>query len=403
MNICFQAIDYGTPQGGGGGIASYVRTMGSALIVQGHKVVVLAPSSNGRASRFQEDGLVVYRIPLGNVHWFLYKIPFLGNWLALAIRELEWGWGFWRQFRRIKTAEAIDILEGSEIGDFFHCLSHSVPLVVRMHGDTYTFRKFSGEKPLLSHKLARGIQRWCFHRADLLTSPSTFQADEIVRECGGSLEISVLPNPIDPYWIKQQEGQQLMRSEGHAVVLYSGRLEYRKGTLVLLRCIRRVLREMPDVEFWIAGGRHNSICEESLMQVIAEEGIGSHLRLLGPIAWDELGRAYHRCDLFVMPSYYETFSISCVEAMACGKAVVATRAAALPEVVDDNRTGILVQPGDPEALARGIIRLLRDPQLREEMGRKGRQKVLDAYDPQRLAAQTIRAYQQILAKKASAP
>jgi glycosyltransferase involved in cell wall biosynthesis len=97
-----------------------------------------------------------------------------------------------------------------------------------------------------------------------------------------------------------------------------------------------------------------------------------------------------------MPSYYETFGISVIEAMAFGLPVVAANVGGLPEVVEDGVTGILVPPKDPEALAEALVRLLRDPDLSARMGRAGRERVRSEFTVDKIVSQTLDVYQSVI-------
>lgn len=107
---------------------------------------------------------------------------------------------------------------------------------------------------------------------------------------------------------------------------------------------------------------------------------------------------YARAALFVQPSFYETFGIACLEAMCFGLPVVATQVGGLPEVVEDGVTGILVPPNDPQALAEAVLSLLRDPERRRQMGRRGREKVLAQFTPERVADLSEALYWEVLHK-----
>jgi glycosyltransferase involved in cell wall biosynthesis len=109
------------------------------------------------------------------------------------------------------------------------------------------------------------------------------------------------------------------------------------------------------------------------------------VRWLGDASINTLAEEYNRADVFCLPSSQEGFGIVFLEAMAAGKPIVGTRAAAVPEVV---RSGILVEPDDPEAMAEAILRYYRDPDLRYRMGEAGRDDVRQ-FDMNRVAAQFL--------------
>lgn len=396
MHICYLAIDHHV-NSGGGGIASYVDTVARALVDQGHKVTVVAKGP--RHETTVSDGITLVRVPLGNVHWYMHKLRFpLG--LPLLVREFEWSFALRRCLKRLVENEKIDIVEGCESGLLFlnNGSVGAVPRVVRLHGDRYVFAKYSHEPVGLGehvlHKMALGALR----STNLLTAPSHFQASEVAKELRWSnSRITVIPNPISR-WMLEQASQPLQSNgDGDAdIVLYTGRIEYRKGTLVLLNAIPAVTRNCPRAQFIIAGARHTSISDSALNRVVEADDVSNHVSMLGHVPWSDLINWYRKASIFVMPSYYETFGISAMEAMAFGLPVVATRAGGLPEVVEDGVTGFVVPPGDSKAVAEAIIRLLRDQSLRKRMGEAGRQRVLDEFTVDRILAQTLNVYESIL-------
>jgi glycosyltransferase involved in cell wall biosynthesis len=168
-----------------------------------------------------------------------------------------------------------------------------------------------------------------------------------------------------------------------------------KGTLDLLRSVDRVASRFPDVEYVIAGARHNSINDQTLARMLGTNGKRDKVRLLGHVAWKELGEWYRRASVFVMASHYETFGISVIEAMAFGLPVIATNVGGLPEVVEDGVTGILVPPRDVEALSEAVLRLLSDQDLRDRLGRAGRERVLNRFQPEQIVEQTLDVYARV--------
>jgi glycosyltransferase involved in cell wall biosynthesis len=115
----------------------------------------------------------------------------------------------------------------------------------------------------------------------------------------------------------------------------------------------------------------------------------------GHLPRSELVKRYQNADVVVVPSYTEAFSLTLPEAMACQVPVVGTRVGGTPEAVVDGKTGILVEPGNACALAEAIMRLISDDNLRESMGKAGRQRVLDLFSWDKIAQDLLRWYQGI--------
>jgi glycosyltransferase involved in cell wall biosynthesis len=115
----------------------------------------------------------------------------------------------------------------------------------------------------------------------------------------------------------------------------------------------------------------------------------------GALPSAELVALYRRATLVVVPSLYEGFGLPAAEAMACGTPVVATRAGALPEVLAAGGGGLLVPPGDAEALAKAIATLLDQPEARAELGARAPARIRAAYSWPAVAARTLGVYREL--------
>lgn len=176
-------------------------------------------------------------------------------------------------------------------------------------------------------------------------------------------------------------------AEDDPVLIVAGRLEPQKGHRVLLDALPSVLREFP---------RTRLVClsEGSLRAELERQvdhlGLKGAVRFVGyqPDVRDWLALA----DLSVLPSFYEGLPLAAVESLAMEKPVVATAVDGTPEVVLDGKSGFVVPPGNPARLAEAICRLLRDPELRQHMGRAGRQWTLECLSQERLLQETTALY-----------
>src|SRR5581483_5507805 len=164
-----------------------------------------------------------------------------------------------------------------------------------------------------------------------------------------------------------------------------------KGQRYLIEAARLVVREAPDVRFVILG---EGELRGRLARRIHELRLDKHVLLPG-FRTDVLG-CHKAFDLFVMSSITEGLGTSILDAMACGRAVVATRAGGIPEIVEHGATGLLVEPRDPPALARAILELMRDPARRARMGAAGEARVAERFTAERMAAETAAAYERVV-------
>jgi L-malate glycosyltransferase len=167
-----------------------------------------------------------------------------------------------------------------------------------------------------------------------------------------------------------------------------------KGQRHLVEAAQIVGRRVPDARFIIAG---EGELRSALERQIKEHRLEKHVLLLG-FRPDVL--SLHKAfDIFVMSSVTEGLGTSLLDAMACGKPIVATAAGGIPEVVRDRETGFLVPPRDHHAMARAIVTLLGDPALRHRMGEAGRTFVCERFSAERMVRDTLGVYERVVSKE----
>ncbi len=164
-----------------------------------------------------------------------------------------------------------------------------------------------------------------------------------------------------------------------------------KGQRYLIDAAHLVVRDIPDARFIILG---EGELREHLERQVREHHLEKHVLLPG-FRTDVIG-CIKGFDLFVMSSVTEGLGTSLLDAMACGRATVATTAGGIPEIVQDGVTGVLVPPRDAPALAAAIVRALRDEPLRARMGKAGFDRVRDRFTVERMVEQTGAVYQRLV-------
>ena len=165
-----------------------------------------------------------------------------------------------------------------------------------------------------------------------------------------------------------------------------------KGLRYLLRAYARLLETYPELELLVVGKPQPGGHTERLLRRL---DLSHRVKFVSGISTTEMVRYYAEATVAVVPSVYEGFGLPAGEAMACGVPVVASDGGALPEVVGD--AGIQFPARDVDALAAAIGRLLEDPQLRLELGRRGRERIEGAFCWRICARQMTDYYHQVLA------
>lgn len=167
----------------------------------------------------------------------------------------------------------------------------------------------------------------------------------------------------------------------------------RKGHAVLFKAIPEILKTHPDTRFLLFG---KGPLLESLKTSIASEPWQQQVSFMG--FRDDLARILPSLDIVTHPAFMEGLGVSLLQAAACGVPVVACEAGGIPEVVEDGTNGFLVPPGDHEALARSLSRLIGDSGMRERFGKKGRQIAEERFSIPRMAAAYVELYRSAVAQ-----
>jgi len=207
-------------------------------------------------------------------------------------------------------------------------------------------------------------------------------------------KIVTIPNCVDPAEIPQ--GATDIRAElklpaGSPLVVTVGRMTKQKGQRFLIEAASRVLKAQADAYFLIIG---NGPIEHTLKRQAARLGIAPNVHFLGwrKDAWPIVAGA----DMFVLPSLWEGMPNALLEAMAAGVPVVGTYVAGTSEIVENDKTGLLVSPSDARVLAQAISGLLMNPERAHDLGQAGREKVLREFTVEKMVAAHEALYLELL-------
>ncbi len=391
MHIAFVTTESPYADRGACGIAAYLRAIIPAIVDAGHRVTVFANAKEKKDFAAEDERVSVHHFRLPSLHWYAAKIPLIRSFALLPVRQLEWSLAFYRRVAAVAARTKIDVIESTEAGSLF--LHRIAPVVIRLHGSERTFREHSGLPLNSSVRWNDLLEAYSCKRAAVITAPSQFQANEMMKRHGWSAaRIRVIPNPISGDLLNA--ALQFHRNgNAERVVLYTGRLAPVKGIDTLLEAAESVHRRDPSVSFVLAGPwQMPQPPQEYGLELNRTSPVGIHW--VGPQNQSEIIEWYKRASLFVMPSYYESFGISAVEAMAFGVPVVASESGGLTEIVGKNGSGLLVPKRDPLALADAINQLMSSPTKYLDNGEEAR-NVVQKFHSERVAAEAIKVYEAV--------
>jgi glycosyltransferase involved in cell wall biosynthesis len=272
----------------------------------------------------------------GLPHGFVKQL-LLSVWLNLRIRT---------HVRRL-ALKAVNVHSGP--GGLFLVRSAGVPLIVTAH---HTYAQQVERLPSQFWKrLFIPFERSTLRRADKVICVSEDTQRAVVERYGIAREKTVvIPNGIDTAVFRPQPDVERTQKS----VLFLSRLEKRKGVDFLLRAMRLVASEDKSVKLFIGG---KGSLAPTLKSYVAENGLSEQVEFLGFVPDVGLPSWYARVGCFVMPSVFEGFGIPVLEAMACGTPVIGTNVDGIRGLIDDGKTGLLVDFGDETGLAERILRV----------------------------------------------
>lgn len=263
------------------------------------------------------------------------------------------------------------------------------PLVVTLH-NVVLDRAGGPATPLL-----RGLERRLPSRVDRVVAVSAELAGR-VADAGG--EAAVIPPVAERPSPRRGPGEvraDLGVTAGEPLVVSATRLHAQKDLGTLVRAAARLRSQVPGVRVVVCGEGPERAALAGLIEAL---GLGETVLLAG---WrDHVADDLAAASVVALSSTWEGSPLAVAEAMYLGRPVVATAVGAVPELVEHGRTGLLVPPGDPGALAGALAELLGDPARAEAMGAAGRERVASRLDPERVLDDTEAVYREVLARGA---
>ncbi len=272
---------------------------------------------------------------------------------------------------------------------------HRIPLCVTLHS-MEPLRPWKADQLGSGYLLSSWIEKTSVEAADRVIAVSRQMREDILAHFRVAPQrVVVIHNGIDPNQFRRTEARDALARRGvrEPYVLFVGRITDQKGIFHLLEAAPKL---PPGVQVVLcASAPDTPEIEARLKRALPEHPNVVWIGEMVPV--EEVVQLYSHAAVFVCPSVYEPFGLINLEAMACETPVVASAVGGILEVVEDGKTGVLVEPSSPDALVAAIRALLEDPARGRAMGRAGRHRVEAHFSWVSVAKRTREVYQDAIA------
>jgi glycosyltransferase involved in cell wall biosynthesis len=298
-----------------------------------------------------------------------------------------------RKARKLIAELKPDVVHGQEMGIDGDIATRCSPTcVVTVHGITYVECHLHDEPGLrnrLRAKLVHNVARRVLARATVVISISKYDAEEIDGLLRGTK--MNIPNATAAEFFSLSPA-----TPTEPRLLSAGMLTPRKNPLGLVNAFARVRSEVPGARLALIGPQPDAAYAQRVRDRVAALGLTESVDIVDLVDIERLQREIARARAVVLFSRQETAPTIIAQAMAAGKPVVATRVGGVQEMVEDEKTGFLLESEDESALAERLTRLLVDQDLCLKMGSLGHDAAVERYSAEAIAEMTVKAYRKAL-------
>lgn len=210
--------------------------------------------------------------------------------------------------------------------------------------------------------------------------------------------VHIIPRSVDLSKFQIKRAEKAINAP--KIITMIGRITPLKGHPYFLKAMSQVVRHMPNVKIQIIGDAppKKKAYKDELLMLSRRLGLSSHVEFLGNRR--DIPQLLSQSDCLVLSTItQEAFGRVILEAQAAGVPVVATKVGGVVEIIDDAKTGLLVMPKDPEAMAKAVIRILQDPQLSARMVEQSQRRIDERYTIKHMADATIKVYEEVMSSR----
>ena len=382
MHICFITNEYPKQGFPHGGIGSFVKTLAHELIKKGNQVSIVGLNYEAKCEVETDNKVVIYRIGKSNIKGL--------SWFFNA-KEIN------KKIKEIHLQNPISIIESSELGLAFLNKLQGIKYVIRLHGGHHFFAEAENRRI----NFWKGFQeKRSFNKADAFIAVSHYVKThtETLLDFHNK-PIAYISNPINTELFKPLAGKEKKGS-----IVFAGTLCEKKGIRQLIQAFAFVKKQFPEATLeiygrdWLFpdGSSYKKMLEENELPQLGYRANDIHFH--GVVGFDEIPNKYAEAAVCVFPSHMETLGLVALEAMAMEKPVIFTNKGPGPEVIIDEKTGLLCDPHNPSDIAAKIIWVLNNQEATKIMGIAAREEVLKNFGLEVLVDKNSQFYSGIINK-----
>jgi glycosyltransferase involved in cell wall biosynthesis len=404
MRLAFVTPEFVTEPYFSGGLANYLGRITPALVRAGHEVHVFTTAD--RFGTTDHDGVTVHRVvPLWDRRMLLDKIDRLvPRSLYNPYQELKAAWSHLRAWRRQQSRTRFDLVQVanvSGVGLFFR-RRVKPPVVVRMSSYRPEWDTLAGIVPDRGVRARWKMEEWSVRKRRFVFAPTRYVAAQ-VEKAYGIPKIDVIESPYFEEVVEKDAALYRSHAADKTYLLFFGRMTQMKGVHILAQALPRVLNRFPNLHAVLIGADATAPGGGSMREYVRGH-VGPHanrVQLLDPLRHTQLYPFVENAAFVVLPSLVDNMPNTLLEAMGHRRVVIGTTGSCFEQLIEDGRSGFLVQPGDPEALARVIERAHTLSGFeRERMGGFARARV-DELHPDKVVPRLIEYYRSVIAQTAT--
>ncbi|HUS11514.1 MAG TPA: glycosyltransferase family 4 protein [Pyrinomonadaceae bacterium] len=394
LRIAFATPEYVTEEYFDGGLANYVHRLAKALAGMGHDIHVLTFSEIDEAE-FDHEGVTVHRLTSGR--WWLQLNELTRYRLARTPLFLDFSVKVYRKLKWLNSQQPIHLVQ---FPNYSCCglVSMSllrVPYVLRASSYQPAWNDAAGIKRNLNIRMLECLEALQFRLSRHTYAPS-YTLQQMLAKEARLAHVSVIRTP---FYVETHEWETSVYDrflKGKKYLLFFGRFQLHKGFHTLAQALPRFLEQYPDAYAVLVGRDMESSLATSMADYARLQcgSLAQRLVLLENLPHRQLYPIIAGAHLVVLPSLVDNFPNACLEAMGLGKVVIGTVGTSFDELISEDKTGFLVCPNDPQALAERIISAWISPRL-QKMGAAARQKILE-FSPEKTIDGLLSYYSEIL-------